>query len=52
MGGMRSMKRQLKKNKGELTMKKAVARSMGISLEELNQRFFKKDKERRNTDDR
>lgn len=51
MGGMRNLKRQIEKNKGELPMKKALARKMGISLEELNDRFFKK-KERRNQDDR
>ena len=45
MGGMRNLKRQIKRKHGELPMKKVVARKMGISLDELNKRFFKKEKE-------
>lgn len=45
MGGMRNLKRQIQRKQGELPMKKVVARKMGISLEELNKRFFKKEKE-------
>ena len=33
----------MKRDKGKLPMKKVVARKMGISRDELNRRFFKKD---------
>ena len=51
MGGMRNLKRQLQRKQGELPMKKVIARKMGISLEELNRRFFKKEDERRKRDE-
>ena len=44
MGGMRNLKRQIKRKQGELPMKKVVARKMGISLDELNDRFFREGK--------
>ncbi len=44
MGGMRNLKRQIQRKQGELPMKKVIARKMGISLDELNDRFFREGK--------
>lgn len=40
----RKLKRAAKRNKGELPMKKVLARKMGISREELNRKYFREDK--------
>ena len=43
----RKLNRAARRNRKELPMKKVLARKMGISVTELNERFFKKDDERR-----
>lgn len=40
----RKMQRQIQKNKGTLTHKKAVAKKMGISLSEYNKRMERREK--------
>lgn len=47
MSTLRKLKREVKKNKKELPMKKVVARKLGISNKELNRRFFKKEENER-----
>lgn len=45
MSTLRKLNRQIQKNKKELTMKKVVARKMGLTTKELNKKYFKKNKE-------
>lgn len=47
MSTLRKLNREVKKNKKELSMKKVVARKLGISNKELNRRFFKKEENER-----
>ena len=45
MGTLRKLNRQIQKNKGELPMKKVVARKLGLTNKELNKKYFNKNKE-------
>ena len=47
----RKLKRQIQKNNGTLTHKKVVARKMGISVAEYNQRMDRKEKNLREMED-
>ena len=47
----RKMKRQIQKNSGTLTHKKVVAKKMGISVAEYNQRMKRKEKNLREMED-
>lgn len=40
----RKMKRQIQKNNGELTHKKAVAKKMGISVSEYDRRMARRER--------
>lgn len=44
MAKLRSLSRGVSKHKGKLTMKKVVSRKLGLSVKELNKRYFKEDK--------
>lgn len=45
MSTLRKLSRTVKKNKNELPMKKVVARKLGLTNKELNNKFFKKEKD-------
>ena len=44
MSRMRALKRQIQKNNGALLHKKAVARKLGCTVPELNERMAKREK--------
>lgn len=45
MSTLRKISRQIQRNKGELPMKKVVARKLGLTNKELNRKFFSKNRE-------
>lgn len=44
MGSTRKLKRQMQRNNGTLPMKKAIAHKMGMTLAEVNEKWFNKKK--------
>ena len=40
----RKLRRKIKRDNKELPMKKVLARKMGLSLDELNRKYFREDK--------
>lgn len=45
MSTLRKLDREIRRNKKKLPMKKVVARKLGLTIDELNKKYFKKSKE-------